>query len=268
MYMDVKLTASGESLHSSLPVQHNAVYVLSQALAKLPQFNPSARLTDTTREFFSQISPLQEEDAQTTIRLLLSGTSQEQQMAAEMIAKDPFFRSQLTDTVTPVSLSSGTDTGASAAEVSALINVRLLPGTDPEVFFEELKTFFGNDEALSLEIVERPVAPLPKPMNGTDDLFASIAKVTVRTWPEAVAVPGLSPASGDGELLRRMGVITDGLGPAMNTEENGPSAHTADEYISEDDYREQVKFFTDVVYDFVFDDFTDSQNKETELQKN
>lgn len=268
MYMDVKLTASGESLHSSLPVQQNAVYVLSQALAKLPQFNPSARLTDTTREFFRQILPLQDEDAQTTIHLLLSGTSQEQQMAAEMIMKDPFFRSQLTDTLTPVSLSSGTDTGASAAEVSALINVRLLPGTDPEVFFEELKTFLGNDEALSLEIVERPVAPLPKPMDGTDDLFASISKITERTWQEAVAVPGLNPASGDSELLRRMGVITYGLGPAMNTGENAPSAHTADEYISEDDYREQVKFFTDVVYDFVFDDFTDSQNKETELQKN
>ena len=253
MYMDVRLTASGEALHSSLPVQQNAVYVLSQALAKLPQFNPSARLTNTTREFFRQILPTQEEDAQTTIQLLLFGNEQEQQMAAEIIAKDSFFRSQLKDTVTPVSVSSGTDTGASSPEVSAIINVRLLPGTDPEVFFEELKTFLGSENGLSLEITERPQAPLPQPMDGTDDLFAAISAVTERTWTDAVAVPGLSPASGDSEILRRLGVITYGLGPAMNTESDNASAHTADEYISQADYQEQVEFFTQVVYEFAFD---------------
>ncbi len=252
MYMDMKLTATGEALHASLPVQENSVYRLSQALSKLEQFDPAARLTDTTRNFFTRLAPLQDEDAQTTIALLLYGKQPQQQMAADIIAQDPVFRAQLKDTLNPVNISSGTDTGASAAEASVLLNARLLPGTDPDKFVEEIKTFLADEQGISIEILERPQLPFPKPMDGKDELFASITAVTERTWPGAAAVPGLSPASGDSEFLRRLGVITYGLGPAMNTEEETASAHTSDEYISETDYQEQVNFFADVVYDFAF----------------
>lgn len=254
MYMDIKLSATGEALHASLPVQENAVYRLSQALAKLEQFDPPARLTATTRTFFSRLAPSQDEDAQTTLALLLNGKEQQQQMAADIIAQDPVFRAQLKDTLNPVNISSGTDTGASAAEASVLVNARLLPSTNPNQFVEEVKKFLGKDSDVIVEILEHPQLPFPQAMDGKDDLFTSIAAVTERTWPGAVAVPGLSPASGDSEFLRRLGVITYGLGPAMNTEDDTASAHTADEYISEKDYQEQVKFFADVVYDFIFDE--------------
>lgn len=254
MYMDIKITANGEAVHAALPVQPNAVYNLSQTLAKLTQFDPPARLTGTAREFFRRIAPLQEEDGQTTIRLLLYGTAQEKQMAAEMMAQDPFFRSQLKDTLTPVFISSGTDTGASAPQAYAIVNARLLPDTDPDEFFEQLKTFLGEDEALSLEILEHPQLPFPQPMTGEDDLFTAIDQAASNLWPNAAAAAAMSPASGDSELLRRLGVITYGLGPAITTQPDDPSsAHTADEYISEEDYQEQVRLFAEVVYNFIFD---------------
>ena len=250
MYMDVKITAAGEASHSSVPVADNAVYRLSQALAKLPQFNPPFRLTAAVKEFFTRILPLQDEDGQTTMRMLLEGKPSQQQMAADIMAKDSFFQTQLKDTITPVTISSGTDTGASTAEASAVINVRLLPDTDPEAFVEELRDFLANEEFLTVSVIERPQLPFPKPMDGTDELFASINRTTKRFWPQAAAVPGMSPASGDGEFLRRLGVITYGLGPAMDSDGPAASPHAPDEYISEADFREQVEFFAAVVYDF------------------
>jgi acetylornithine deacetylase/succinyl-diaminopimelate desuccinylase-like protein len=254
MYMDLKITASGDTAHSSVPVEHNAVYRLSQVMAKLNDFNPPARLNDTAKAFFTGISPLQEEDAKTTIQLLLSGKPEQQQMAADIIAQDPFFRTQLQDTLNPVNISSGTDTGASVAEASAIVNARLLPGTDPDEFVEQIKIFLGEEEGISIEILERPQLPFPQPMNGNDDLFSAISRAAQNVWPGAATVPGMSPASGDSEFLRRLGVITYGLGPAMNTEEETNSAHTADEYISEKDYKEQVQFFKEVVENFIFKD--------------
>jgi len=254
MYMDLKITASGESEHSAMPVEHNAVYRLSQVMAKLNDFNPPARLTENAKVFFKGIAPLQEEDGQTTLRLLLSGTSEQQQMAADIITQDPFFRTQLKDTLNPVTISSGTDTGASAAEAFAIVNARLLPGTDPDEFVEEIKRFLATDsDGISIEILERPQLPFPKPMDGKDELFATIQKTASARWPGAATVPGMSPASGDSEFLRRLGVITYGLGPAMNTDEDTAAAHTADEYISEKDYQEQVEFFKEIVEAFVFD---------------
>ena len=253
MYMDLKITASGESAHSSLPVEHNAVSRLSQAVAKLDDFNPPARLTDSARAFFSGLSTLQEEDAKTTLQLLLSDSPAQQQMAAAMLVQDPFFRTQLQDTLNPVNISSGADTGAAAPEAFAIVNARLLPGTDPDEFVEQIRRFLGDEDGISVEILERPQLPFPQPMDGKDELFAAISAAAQTLWPGAATVPGMSPASGDSEFLRRLGVITYGLGPAMNTDEETASAHTADEYISEKDYREQVEFFKEVVENFVFE---------------
>ena len=251
MYMDIKITAYGTGVHSSMPVNDNAVYLLSQALAKIASYNPPAKLTPTARTFFKAIAPLQDEDGKTTIDFLLTGTPQNSQSAAEIMALDPFFRSQLKDTINPTVLSASKDTGSASGEASAILNVRLLPGSDPDEFFENLKNLFADDENITLEILERPQTPFPQPMDGTDELFASIAKTAQKLIPGAITVPGMSPASGDNEFLRKLGVITYGLGPDMDPlAEN--TTHSPDEFISEKDLFNQLQFLSGVVFDFAF----------------
>ena len=251
MYMDIKVTAYGTGVHSSMPVNDNAVYLLSQALAKIAAYNPPAKLTPTARTFFKAIAPLQDADGQTTIQFLLSGTPQNSQSAAEVMALDPFFRSQLKDTINPTVLSASKDTGSASGEASAILNVRLLPGSDPDEFFENLKNLFTEEDGVTLEMLERPQTPFPTPMDGTDPLFASIAAASEKLVPNAITVPGMSPASGDNEFLRKLGVITYGLGPDMDPlGEN--TAHSADEFISEKDFFHQLQFIAGVVFDFAY----------------
>ena len=249
MYMDIKITAYGTAGHSSMPSDDNAVYRLSQALSKISQYNAPARMTPTTYKFFKAIAPLQDEDAQTTMHFLLGADEKNRAMAAEIVALDPFFRTQLKNTITPTVLTGGKDSGATSSEASALLNARLLPGTDPDTFLEELKKLFEGDDEISLEVVEQPELPFPAPMDGSDPLFASIEKAGDRLVPHSITVPGMSPASGDSEFLRRKGVITYGLGPNMDpTQEN--RTHGADEFISVKDLSDQLKFVASVVYDF------------------
>ena len=249
MYMDIKVTAYGVATHAAMPTENNAVYRLSQALSKIAAYNPPARMTPTALKFFKTIAPLQDEDGRTTMHFLLSGNEKNSQMAAEIIAIDPFFRSQLKDTVNPTVISSGNDAGTSGGEAIAVLNARLLPGTDPDAFFDDLKSLFEGDESISLEIIEKPQMPFPEPMDGSDELFVSIEKAGNRLVPHSITVPGMSPASGDSEFLRRLGVITYGLGPNMDpTGEN--RTHAADEFISLQDLYDQLKFVGSVVYDF------------------
>ncbi len=251
MYMDIKVTAYGTGVHSSMPVNDNAVYLLSQALAKIAGYNPPAKLTPTARTFFRAIAPLQDEDGQTTINFLLGGTPQNSQSAAEVMALDPFFRTQLKDTLNPTVLSASKDTGSTSGEASAILNVRLLPGSDPDEFFENLKNLFTEQDGVTLEILERPQTPFPPPMDGTDELFASISKTAQKLFPGSITVPGMSPASGDNEFLRKLGVITYGLGPDMDPlAEN--TAHAPDEFISEKDLYNQLQFIAGIVFDFAY----------------
>lgn len=251
MYMDIKITAYGTGVHSSMPVNDNAVYLLSQALAKIAAYNPPAKVTPTARTFFKAIAPLQDEDGHTTVNFLLSGTPQTQSSAAEIMSLDPFFRTQLKDTLNPTVLSASKDAGSSSGEASAVINARLLPGTDPDEFFERLKELFKEEENINLEILERPQTPFPAPMDGTDPLFASIAKTASKILPGAITVPGMSPASGDNEFLRKLGVITYGLGPDMDPLGDN-TAHTPNEFISEQDFFNQLQFIAGIVFDFAY----------------
>lgn len=253
MYMDIKVTAYGTATHSSIPLNDNAVYRLSQALSKISAYNPEARITPTTREFFKAIAPLQEPDAQTTLNILLYGKEDQAQMAAEIMAKDPFFRSQLKDTINPTVISAGKDAGSASGEASAILNVRLMPTTDPNEFFEELKNLFREDENINLEVLEGPQLPFPKPMDGQDELFAAIRTTATHIMPTAITVPGLSPASGDSEYLRRLGVITYGLGPSMD-ENDENLTHTANEFISEEDLYEQLHFLLSVINNFALNE--------------
>ena len=88
-------------------------------------------------------------------------------------------------------------------------------------------------------------------MDGTDPLFASIKNTTDKLLPGAITIPGLSPASGDNEILRKLGVITYGLGPEMNPLETN-TAHAPDEHIRETDLYNQLKFMAGVVFDFAY----------------
>ena len=125
LYMDIKITAFGQEGHASLPQENNAVYHLSQALAKIENLELPARITSPARTLLTAILPLQEEDGKTTIEMLLSNENpQNRQTAAELMARDPFFKTQLKDTIIPTQVSSPADTGAPSATASAILNVR------------------------------------------------------------------------------------------------------------------------------------------------
>ncbi len=252
LYMDIKITAYGPETHSAMPTENNAVYALSQALAKIENWQRPAHVTAPTRTLLNAILPLQEEDGKTTLRMLLEDEHpQNRQNAAELMAQDPFFKSQLKDTINPTTVSSQTNASSTGAMASAVLNVRLLPDTDPDAFFADLQALFQADDNIVLEVLERPQFPAPVPMDGKDPLFASIQHTAEKLVPGAITVPGLSPASGDNEFLRKLGVITYGLGPDMNPLDTN-SAHAADEFISEQDFQHQLEFIAGVVFDFAY----------------
>ncbi len=252
LYMDIKITAHGPEGHSAIPSENNAVYALSQALAKIENWHRPAQVTAPARTLLSAILPLQDEDGQTTLNMLLKDENpQNRQNAAELMAQDPFFKSQLKDTINPTQVSSQTDPSATGNAASAVLNVRLLPTTDPDRFFADLQELFKDDENIVLEVLERPEFPAPAAMDGTDPLFASIERTAQKQVPGAITVPGLSPASGDNEFLRKLGVITYGLGPEMDPLDTN-SAHSADEFIREEDFYRQLDFIAGVVFDFAY----------------
>lgn len=252
MYMDILLSAKGDGGHASSVGQNNAIYKLSQALSIIETYQPLYKFSPLTKIFFERIFPFQDADAQTTLKLLESDDPAQFQQAAKIISEDEFFKTQITDTITPTVLTSGTEANTVQNEASANLNCRLMPQSDPMFFVDELNALFANDENVTLTVIERPETPFPQPpANLEDPLFKAIEKAAEQTFPGILVLPGLTPASSESEFLRRHGVITYGIGPLIQKNGNGP--HEPDESITEKDLFDQLKLTFNIVMNLVTD---------------
>ena len=249
MYMDIKLTAHGVAAHSSVPPADSTIYKLARALARAQAYNPGYRLTDTTRKFFRGIYPFQNEDAKTTIDLLLSGSQVSEQQAAAAIASDPFFNSQLRDTLVPTIVAGGYAANVIPAEAAVVLNCRLLPDTNPDEFIAGLRAAIADD-GISITVLEEPRLPFPAPMKMDDELFASITTAGSELIAGSKVVGAMLSGVTDSEYLRRRGVITYGLGP-MSGQENSVNIHGVNERLSLQDYYSHFKLLYSVVHEFV-----------------
>lgn len=255
MYLDILLTANAGGGNSSQNSQDNAIYKLSQALGKLKNYKLPYQLTPFTREFFKDISKTQDQDAQTTINMLLNPPGEKYfKQAADIISEDPFFQTQIQDTITPTILTSSEEANTVLPQASALLNCRLLPSTNPQVFFEKLTQLFEDDDDIILTIKEQPILPFPQPKDDfNDELYFALEKSAKEVYGQDTKILlGISPASSESELLRRYGILTYGIGPRFFISQKGDKEdkkggpHQADEVIEEESFKEQFRltFFT------------------------
>ena len=255
MYLDILLTANASGGNSAQSSQDNAIYKLSQALGKLQDYKLSYQLTPFTRKFFEEILNIQDQDAQTTINMLLNPPEEKYfKQAAAIISEDPFFQTQIQDTITPTILTSSEESNTVLPKASALLNCRLLPSTNPQDFFDKLTKLFEDDEDIILTIKEQPIMPYPQPKdNFNDELYLALEKSAKTVYGQNTKILlGISPASSESEILRRHGILTYGIGPKIFSSVKGEKEnqtggpHQADEFIEEDSFKEQfnLTFFT------------------------
>lgn len=249
MYMDIKLTARGTSGHSSVPPADSAIYRLARALSRAQSYNPGFRLTDTTRKFFKGIYPFQNDDAKTTIDLLLSGSQASVQQAAAAIATDQFFNSQLRDTLVPTIVAGGYAANVIPSEAAAVLNCRLLPDSNPDEFIAGLSSAIADD-GISITVLEEPRLPFPPPMKMDDGLFASITAAGGELVPGAKVVGAMLSGVTDSEYLRRRGIITYGLG-SLAGQDSVVNIHGANERVAIEDLNSHFRLLYSVVHDFV-----------------
>ncbi|MFA6583000.1 MAG: M20/M25/M40 family metallo-hydrolase, partial [Elusimicrobiaceae bacterium] len=234
MYLDLKLTASGTGGHPSIPYASNAIYSLAGALASLEKRKMPIHVTPAAEKFFRSVYSLQNEDGRTTFDMFFSTDAKKSALAAEAIAEDPFFNSQLRDTAVPTVVCAGQDNNVVPSEAWAVLNCRLLYDTDVDAFIEQIRTVAAA-HGVKTTVLERPRQPFPQAMPLDDELYAAIARVSARLMPGAVVAAGMIPATTDSEFLRRAGVIAYGLG-SPKTYGEMYDAHSPDEKIRLDSF--------------------------------
>ena len=237
----IRLTRSGPPGHGSTPHGDNALEKLVQALNRLLTADNPVIVTPLIDEYCKQLAtewdflkPYLEDGRTETLidALTQSGMINVPQMSA-----------MLKNTISLNIMKSGVKTNVIPSKAQAELDIRLLPGTEPDAFIAEVKNRLADD-SIRIEALKKSSAS-ESPMDSED--FAAIKAVHLEHHPDALVVPSLLFGASDSRYFRSKGIPCYGVCPMLIGLEDLNQVHGIDERISEENMVRGLRVYTDIV---------------------
>lgn len=245
----ITLTARGTAGHGSVPLRTNAVVKLTTAVSTVAKWKPPISFNETTAAYFKRLATIASPEDAARYRAIL-GTDPKAQDAADeyMLDNEPRHASTIRTSISPTMIQAGYRTNVIPSEVSATLDVRMMPDQDPQAFLEMVKKVV-NDPSVEVSYGARDVRPGGTSRLNTD-AFAAI-EANVKKHYNVITLPTMSTGATDMAYLRAKGVQCYGVGPAIDVEDGpkGFGAHSDQERINESELYRFVRYYYDVVVD-------------------
>jgi acetylornithine deacetylase/succinyl-diaminopimelate desuccinylase-like protein len=237
----VKLIRTGPPGHGSIPHGQNALEKMIQGINRILGRENPLIISDVMAEYFKQMGAgwdflkpyLDDNEIGTLIRVLRESG----------LADLPQISAMIRNTVSVTMMAAGTKTNVIPSRVEAELDVRILPGQDPDEFVAELKRQLA-DEDISVEITTKHPAN-ESPMDSSS--FSLIKTVIAEHFPDALVVPSLLMAVSDSRFFRDRGISCYGVFPVLVQMDDFQRIHGLDEKISEENMIKGTEVYTDIV---------------------
>jgi len=217
----LKMIASGQGGHGSMPHSHNPTLILMDALNRILGTPPQEGEDPV-------VAQLKEE--------------------AGELAVNPFTFAITHDTISLTSLDAGVGDPPKVniipTTAEATLDCRLLPQTSVTEFVSGLVQKI-NDPRISFKVLYEPeegVTPPPP-----DELVEAVSKVLKKEFPEAKVTPILLPGGTDSRFFRARGVPAIGFNPIELSPKQLELLHGDNERIDVDQFKRGVRLFYQIV---------------------
>jgi len=207
----LRVTARGEPGHGSTPVPGRAPGKLLAALERLAARAPPPRIHGSLYELLARAGT-----EQGGVEGWIAGRPWlvDLLVTPKLMAQPP-TRAALTNSCQVTGLEGhGTSPNVVPGEVSAIVDCRVRPDTQPGALLEELRTLLGPEVELQV-LHAQPGSESP----WDDPFFQALAREVTRGLPRAVAGPAISPGYTDSNLVRPRGTRAYGLVPIVLDEQ-------------------------------------------------
>lgn len=240
----IHIVAHGRPGHGSRPIADSAPNRLVRALEKILAYRTELKLLPVADEFLTAMAAYETPQRARWFRNLRQ--SLKDPAFQKEVEHDPSLNYMLRDTISLTMFGGSKQTNVIPAEAWANLDVRLLPGDDPQAFLALMKKVVDDPEVT--------VEPLRKeqfqPANASPidtPLMAAIRKTASKYFPGAPVVPRMSSGYTENQRFRQLGVISYGYSPYTATPEEGSSEHGDNERIRVEELRRGFRVLYDVV---------------------
>ena len=257
VYQDFHLETTNSGGHSSLPVKDNAIYHLSEGLARLAKFDFPVELNEVTRAYFQRSADVQSDpkvaaDMRAVAKSAMgsdlnSGSDLKSRSdpaagaaaaAARLSASLPYYNAQMRTTCVATRLAGGHAQNALPQVASANVNCRILPGVSPASVKDKLVEVLA-DPKIKVTFVGEANPSKPSPLR--PDVMGVVESLTKQMFPGVIVVPVMSTGATDGLYLRNGEIPTYGVDGTFGDVED-VRAHGRDERIGVKQFYEGLEF--------------------------
>jgi acetylornithine deacetylase/succinyl-diaminopimelate desuccinylase-like protein len=247
LYADFQLTATNAGGHSSLPVAENAIYRVTDALARLEKLTFPLELNDVTRTYFERRAPLENGQTKDDMNAVLH--TPPDPAAAMRLSQDPRYNSLLRTTCVPTRVSGGHANNALPQLAQAIVNCRILPGHSPEQI-RQMLTGAVNDAKVKVQYIDNNGAAADRapetkafpPVMPKPEILQPLERVAAEMWPGAPVIPEMETGASDSIHTIAAGIPSYGVS-GMAIDQDDVRAHGRDERIRVSSYYDGVEFY-------------------------
>ncbi len=242
----IELVARGPAGHGSVPLETNAVTLVSKAVAAVAAWTPPIRLNETTSAYFRRLAEISTPEQAARYRAVLDPKTAA--AADEYFRKhEPRHASMLRTSISPNIIQAGYRVNVIPSEAIATLDVRGLQDEDMPAFLEQIRKVV-NDPSVEVRFAKRDTRPAGVGARIDSEAF-KIIESAVRQYYKAPTLPTMSTGATDMAYLRGKGMQCYGVGPATDIEDGprGFGAHSDQERILESELHRFVRFYWDVV---------------------
>jgi acetylornithine deacetylase/succinyl-diaminopimelate desuccinylase-like protein len=226
VYQDYTLVTTNPGGHSSRPSKDNAIYHLSNALARLGAYDFPVKINEATRNHFAKMGPI--EGGESGAAMTAVAKDPTDAAAIAIVAKDPSRNSMMRTTCVATMVTAGHAPNALPQRAEANVNCRILPGEKILDIRDQLVKVFADDKiAVTLVGEPSPTAP-PPPLS--KEIVGPVEQVSKEMWPGVPLVPTMSTGATDSRFTNAAGIPSYGLS-GMFGDPDGNGVHGLNERI-------------------------------------
>lgn len=239
-----RVVATGEPGHGSVPLPEQSPERLLAAVDQIRARKPKPQPHDAFYELFENVGAhvgglagfvLQRK---ALVNLLVMGK----------LKANPLTYAVMTNTANITGYGGAMEPNVVPSESWANLDARLLPGTDPEAFLDELGELV-DDPQVRFDVTALVQSNVSE-WRG-DPLYEALAARSVEGNPRAVAGPVLSPGYTDSAPLRTLGVRAYGFMPVLMPPEQIATMHGDNERVSVAQLTDGLRILTLALLDVV-----------------
>jgi acetylornithine deacetylase/succinyl-diaminopimelate desuccinylase-like protein len=237
----LRLTASGTPGHGSTPSGNMAVHKLVSALHRLTQHQTPIKVIPEVQKFYADTAHLETPELAERYRDLRRAL-EDPAFAAEF-TKNPRNNASVRNTLAITGLRGSDKINVIGTHAVAEIDVRLLPGEDPQVFIEQLRRLIADASIRIDVLLSFPAATSPAHPEALR-LITELAQAHDRAPVVSRLVRGFT----DCHHFREKGMPCLGFIPRRSTQGTESGAHGIDERMPVEDFKLALRAMYELVH--------------------